>query len=251
MMSNKEQNNNSERMNPPRDEELDALCRELKTRAKAGHGVAFRMRVWNATIWFSYKLKRVFDLVVSFIALIVLSPLMLLIGLLVKLTSPGAMIFTQIRVGRYGRHFRFYKFRSMYIDAEERKAQLLAQNQSADGVIFKMKNDPRITPIGRILRKTSLDELPQLVNVFLGDMSLVGPRPPVPSEVREYTLEDRKRLNVIPGLTCIWQISGRSDIPFSGQVKLDKEYIISRGLWRDIWILLKTVPAIFIGKGAY
>ena len=244
------QKQNQEKVQP-NDKELAALSRELMTRAKAGHGVAFRMRVWKATIWFSYKLKRLIDLVVSFAALVVLSPFLLLIGLLIKLTSPGAMIFTQIRVGRYGRHFRFYKFRSMYIDAEERKAQLLAQNQSADGVIFKMKNDPRITPIGRILRKTSLDELPQLVNVFLGDMSLVGPRPPVPSEVREYTLEDRKRLNVIPGLTCIWQISGRSDIPFSGQVKLDKEYIVSRSVWRDIWILLKTIPAIFMGKGAY
>ena len=243
-------NHNTDRMQP-KDEELAILSRELETRAKAGHGVASRMRVWNAMIWFSYKLKRVFDLVVSFVALIILSPLMILIGILIKLTSPGSMIFTQIRVGRYGRHFRFYKFRSMYIDAEERKAQLLAQNQSKDGVIFKMKDDPRVTPIGRILRKTSLDELPQLVNVFLGDMSLVGPRPPLPKEVREYTLEDRKRLNVIPGLTCIWQISGRSDIPFSGQVKLDKEYIVSRGIWRDIWILLKTIPAIFIGKGAY
>ncbi|MBP5639095.1 MAG: sugar transferase [Victivallales bacterium] len=232
-------------------EELTRLTMELSSRKEAGHGLAFRMRAWNATIWFSYKLKRFIDLVVSFCALIVLFPLLLLIGILIKLTSPGAMIFTQIRVGRYGRYFRFYKFRTMYIDAEERKAQLLEQNQSADGVIFKMKNDPRVTPIGRILRKTSLDELPQLVNVFLGDMSLVGPRPPVPQEVREYTLEDRKRLNVIPGLTCIWQISGRSDIPFSGQVKLDKEYIVSRGFWRDIWILLKTIPAIFIGKGAY
>ncbi len=232
-------------------DELTILSDELMTRAKAAHGVAFRMRVWNATIRLSYGIKRLIDLGGSFIALVILSPLFLLIGLLVKLTSPGPMIFTQIRVGRYGRHFRFYKFRSMYIDSEKRKAQLLSQNQSADGVIFKMKDDPRITPIGRILRKTSLDELPQLVNVFLGDMSLVGPRPPVPQEVREYTLEDRKRLNVIPGLTCIWQISGRSDIPFSGQVKLDKEYIVSRGILRDIWILLKTIPAILIGKGAY
>ena len=139
----------------------------------------------------------------------------------------------------------------MYTGAERAKQELLSQNQSADGVIFKMKNDPRITRLGRILRKTSIDELPQFVNVLLGDMSLVGPRPPLPSEVREYSLEDRKRLNVKPGLTCIWQISGRSNLPFSKQVQLDKEYISSRGFWTDIKILLKTIPAIIIGKGAY
>ena len=114
-----------------------------------------------------------------------------------------------------------------------------------------MRHDPRITPLGRILRKTSLDELPQLFNVLLGDMSLVGPRPPLPSEVQLYSLEDRKRLNVTPGITCIWQISGRSDIPFSQQVQLDKKYILSQSIWQDVLILLKTIPAIITGKGAY
>ena len=165
--------------------------------------------------------------------------------------SPGPIFFVQTRVGYFGRHFRFYKFRSMYQDAEKRKQALLAQNQSADGVIFKMKHDPRITPIGRIIRKTSIDELPQFFNVLFGDMSLVGPRPPLPSEVQQYTLEDRKRLNVKPGLTCLWQIRGRSDIPFKEQVKLDKEYIQSNSLWQDLKILIQTIPAIISGKGAY
>jgi lipopolysaccharide/colanic/teichoic acid biosynthesis glycosyltransferase len=139
----------------------------------------------------------------------------------------------------------------MYIDAEARKNSLMEQNESKDGVIFKIKDDPRITPVGRFLRKYSIDELPQLINVLLGDMSLIGPRPPLPQEVSQYTLEDRKRLNVIPGITCIWQVSGRSDIPFAQQVQMDKKYIASRGFWTDTLILLKTIPAIFTGKGAY
>jgi lipopolysaccharide/colanic/teichoic acid biosynthesis glycosyltransferase len=139
----------------------------------------------------------------------------------------------------------------MRTDAEALKAQLAAKNESTDGVIFKMKDDPRITKVGKFLRRTSLDELPQLWNVFIGDMSLVGPRPPVPSEVAQYTLEDRKRLDVIPGITCLWQIKGRSEIPFHEQVRLDKEYILAPSVWKDIAILLKTIPAIIGGKGAY
>ena len=157
----------------------------------------------------------------------------------------------QVRVGKFGRHFKFYKFRSMYIDAEARKAELLKNNESSDGVIFKMKRDPRITPVGRFIRKFSIDELPQLFNVILGDMSLVGPRPPLPSEVRAYTLEERKRLNITPGITCLWQVSGRSELPFSKQIALDKEYIASRSAFKDFLILLKTIPAILTGKGAW
>ena len=231
--------------------ELSALSEELCSRSRSGGRIAFRMRIWYFTVAFSYRLKRSFDILIAASLLILLAPLLALVSLLIKATSPGPIIFSQIRVGRFGRHFRFYKFRSMYTDAECRKKMLLPRNQSADGVIFKMKNDPRVTPFGRIIRKLSIDELPQLVNVLLGDMSLVGPRPPLPSEVRQYTLEDRKRLNVIPGLTCLWQISGRSDIPFSQQVKLDKEYIRSRSIRRDFLILLKTIPVIFSGKGAY
>ena len=199
----------------------------------------------------AYATKRIMDIVISALGMLILSPLFLLIALAVKLSSPGPVFFKQVRVGRYGRHFTFYKFRSMRPNADAEKAGLMARNESRDGVIFKMKDDPRITKVGRFLRRTSLDELPQLWNVFIGDMSLVGPRPPVPSEVEKYTLEDRKRLDVIPGITCLWQIKGRSDIPFHEQVRLDKEYILTPGIWKDFVILLKTIPAIIGGKGAY
>jgi lipopolysaccharide/colanic/teichoic acid biosynthesis glycosyltransferase len=135
--------------------------------------------------------------------------------------------------------------------ADRLKEELIEQNESADGVIFKMKKDPRITRTGRILRRFSLDETPQFFNVLIGDLSLVGPRPPLPAEVAQYTLADRRRLHVKPGLTCLWQISGRSEIPFEQQVRLDLEYIHSRSLWQDIRIMLKTVPAVLFGRGAY
>ncbi len=231
--------------------DLKQLLSEFEDRQHHCARRSLKHDIWRLTVWFSYKTKRIVDLVASGAGLVILSPLFLLLAFLVRVTSHGPAFFHQVRVGRFGRHFKFYKFRSMYIDAEARKQSLLAQNESKDGVIFKMKNDPRITPIGRFLRRTSLDELPQLFNVFIGDMSLVGPRPPLPSEVREYTLEDRKRLNVKPGITCIWQISGRSDIPFAQQVSLDKDYIRSHGFLSDIFILLKTIPAILTGKGAY
>ena len=185
------------------------------------------------------------------LGILVLSPVFLVCAAVIRLESPGPVIFKQKRIGRDGRPFNFYKFRSMYIDAGQRRQELLKANESKDGVIFKMQKDPRVTRFGRFIRKFSIDELPQLFNVVVGDMSLVGPRPPLPSEVAEYTLEDRKRLTVKPGITCIWQVSGRSDIPFRQQVALDKEYIMSRSLWRDLWILLKTVPAVLTGKGAY
>ena len=234
-----------------KDADLDQLVRELASR---GHGNArrsLRLQAWRLTVRLSYAAKRAIDIAGSLAGMILLSPVFAAIALAVKLTSRGPVIFRQTRVGRYGRHFRFYKFRSMRVDAEERKAELLEKNESKDGVIFKMKDDPRITKVGKFLRRTSLDELPQLWNVFIGDMSLVGPRPPVPSEVAEYTLEDRKRLDVIPGITCLWQIKGRSEIPFNEQVRLDKEYILAPGFWKDVKILLKTIPAILGGKGAY
>ena len=233
-------------------EQIIELRRELK-RPSAIHynHIQMRMLLWHITIIASRIFKRFMDIILSIAAIILGSPVFLLTALLVKVTSPGSIIFWQVRVGRYGRHFKFYKFRSMYIDAEARKAELMKHNESGDGVIFKMKHDPRITPVGRFIRKFSIDELPQLFNVLLGDMSLVGPRPPLPSEVRTYTLEDRKRLNVTPGITCIWQVSGRSELPFSKQIALDKEYIASRSAWKDFLILLKTVPAILTGKGAW
>ena len=231
--------------------EMICVLDELNERqADRGRSIS-RMRAWRFTVRMSYFMKRSMDIVLSVIALVLLLPLFIVLAILIAATSPGPVFFVQIRVGQFGRHFRFYKFRSMYIDAEKRKEELLKSNQSGDGVIFKMKKDPRCTAVGRFLRRTSLDELPQFFNVLLGDMSLVGPRPPLPSEVCQYTLEERKRLNVKPGITCLWQVQGRSDIPFRKQVELDKEYIKSRTLWRDIVILLKTVPAILSGKGAY
>jgi exopolysaccharide biosynthesis polyprenyl glycosylphosphotransferase len=205
-------------------------------------------------IWFTCgddSLKRVLDIAASFILLIVCSPVFLLIAILVKLEDGGPVFFAQRRVGQHGREFRMYKVRSMCMNAEERLKELMAQNQHKDGVTFKLKNDPRITRVGRWLRKFSMDELPQIYNVLIGDMSLVGPRPPVPSEVSKYSLAHRRRLAVKPGITCIWQISGRAEIDFSGQVKLDVDYIENHNFWTDVNILLRTVPAVISGKGAY
>ena len=237
---------------PVQDADLDALLRELSARTgRGGAGRGFKFAAWRATVRLSYALKRAMDIVGSGVGMVMLSPVFLAIAIAVKRSSPGPVFFSQVRVGCNGRHFRFHKFRSMRQDAEALKESLAAQNESKDGVIFKMKDDPRITKVGRFIRRASMDELPQLWNVFIGDMSLVGPRPPVPSEVAQYTLEDRKRLDVIPGITCLWQIKGRSEIPFHEQVRLDKEYILAPSVWKDIGILLKTIPAIIGGKGAY
>lgn len=229
----------------------EQIVRALRRRMRRGHRQTFKMLAWHLTIVFSNKLKRFFDFLVSLIGIIALSPFLLLVAILIKLESKGPIIYQQIRVGQYGRHFNFLKFRSMCFNADTMKKELMKFNESKDGVLFKMKNDPRITRIGRFMRKFSIDELPQLFNVLVGDMSLVGPRPPLPDEVKKYTLEDRKRLNVRPGITCIWQTSGRSDTSFQMQVELDKQYIASKGLLQDLWILLKTIPAVFIGRGAY
>jgi len=205
---------------------------------------------WLVVIGGSRVVKRVFDLVGGCVLLLVSLPVFALLAAVIKLDSPGPVFFNQIRVGRYGVLFTMYKFRTMRTDAEQLKAELLEQNE-AGGVIFKMKRDPRITRVGRVLRKLSLDELPQVINVVRGEMSIVGPRPPVPSEVAEYTPADRRRLDARPGLTCLWQVSGRSDIPFDGQVSLDVEYIETRSLWQDLVILVRTVPAVLLGRGAY
>lgn len=206
---------------------------------------------WVGVVQGAYLIKRVFDIVVAAILAVLLIPVFLGVAIAIRLEDPGPILFRQTRVGRWGGLFTMWKFRSMYTDAEERKKELMAHNEMQGGVIFKMKNDPRVTKVGRIIRKTSIDELPQLWNVIKGDMSLVGPRPPVPREVDEYSLADRRRLEVIPGITCIWQISGRSDIPFDQQVELDALYIQSQSFWNDIKILFKTVPALLFGTGAY
>jgi len=162
----------------------------------------------------------------------------------------GGAFFSQTRVGQFGREFKMYKFRSMCLDAEQRLKDLLAKNHHREGVTFKLKDDPRITRVGKWLRKFSLDELPQFYNVLKGDMSLVGPRPPVPREVVKYAPADRRRLAVKPGITCIWQISGRAEIDFSGQVQLDVTYIESQSFLTDLTILARTVPAVLSGRGA-
>ncbi|HNX53065.1 MAG TPA: sugar transferase [Pontiellaceae bacterium] len=210
-----------------------------------------RLLVWEWALSSLLVIKRLMDVVCSLMAIILLIPLFVVVSVLIVLEDGWPVLYVQQRVGINGRIFNFYKFRSMRRDADRLKDQLMAQNESADGVIFKMKKDPRVTRIGRILRRFSIDEAPQFFNVLSGDLSLVGPRPPIPSEVAQYTLEERKRLHVKPGLTCLWQIGGRSEIPFEQQVRLDMEYIHSRGLWQDIRIMLKTVPAVLFGRGAY
>ncbi len=194
--------------------------------------------------------KRALDLSVSLAMLLLLSPLFLLIAALVWIEDGGPVFFAQTRVGQFGREFKMYKMRSMCLDAEQRLKDLLARNHHKQGVTFKLQEDPRITRVGKWLRKFSFDELPQLYNVLIGDMSLVGPRPPVPREVAMYSLADRRRLAVKPGITCLWQISGRANIDFAGQVQLDVDYIESQSFWSDVKILARTVPAVLSGEGA-
>ncbi len=235
----------------------EALYRRYSTSSSGIGGTARRVRfywkrnAWRLVIGLARIIKRLVDLVVSTTLLIGLAPLFAAVALAIKLTDGGPALFWQTRVGQWGREFPFPKFRSMVINAEQLKDTLLSQNDHQNGVTFKMKHDPRITWIGRIIRKLSIDELPQLWCVFIGDMSLVGPRPPVPREVALYTLADRRRLDTIPGLTCIWQVSGRGDIPFPQQVQLDIQYIESQSLWLDLKLLIMTIPAVLLGKGAY
>lgn len=195
-------------------------------------------------------LKRLMDIVGASLGLILALPIMLIVAILIKLEDPkGPIFFSQIRNGAYPNTFKMYKFRSMYIDAEERLQELMHLNEQS-GPAFKMKDDPRITKVGKFIRKTSLDELPQLFNVLKGDMSLVGPRPAIPREVEQYTAYQKQRLFVKPGLTCIWQVSGRNNIEFEQWVELDIEYIKTRSLWLDIKLILLTVPALLGDENA-
>ncbi|MCC2667836.1 MAG: Undecaprenyl-phosphate galactosephosphotransferase [Armatimonadetes bacterium] len=193
--------------------------------------------------------KRTVDILVSLIALTLGFPIFLLVALLVKVTSQGPVLFKQTRVGVGGRLFTCYKYRSMYLDAEARLEEVRHLNELS-GPVFKIKNDPRITPVGRFIRKASLDELPQFLNVLRGEMSLVGPRPPIPEEVRKYGARERGRLAVRPGLTCLWQIGGRSSVDFEHWVELDLAYIRTMSFWGDLVILLKTIPAVLTARGA-
>ncbi len=196
-------------------------------------------------------LNRSIDIMASGGLILLLSPLLLLLSTMIKIESRGPVFFSQMRVGQGGEHFRMWKFRSMYTDAEARKADLSDDESMSGGLRFKMKKDPRITRIGAVIRRLSIDELPQLWNVLIGDMSLVGPRPGLPSEVAEYNQADRKRLLGKPGITCIWQVSGRSDIPFDQQVEMDVRYIAERSFFTNVKLIFKTIPAVISGRGAY
>ncbi len=195
-------------------------------------------------------LKRLFDLTAGTLALILLSPVILIAAVAVRLDSPGNPCYVSERVTVGGKVFRMFKLRSMYLDADERLKELMEKNQYKDSPAFKMKDDPRITRVGRFLRKTSIDELPQLLNVIAGQMSVVGPRPPLPDEVRRYNDRQKQRLAVKTGLTCTWQAGGRNDIGFDEWVEMDLEYIRTRGVWTDLKIIGKTFGAVFSMKGA-
>lgn len=194
-------------------------------------------------------IKRTIDVLGSLCGLILLSPLLLVIGILIRSDSKGPIIFAQKRVGLKGKEFKMYKFRSMVVNAEELKDKL-KENNEMSGPMFKMKDDPRITKIGKFIRKTSIDELPQLINVLKGDMSLVGPRPSLPKEVKEFEPWMIRRLEVKPGLTCFWQVSGRNSIDFEDWMKLDIRYVNERSLWLDIKLIFKTFFVLFGDENA-
>jgi exopolysaccharide biosynthesis polyprenyl glycosylphosphotransferase len=194
--------------------------------------------------------KRVIDVVAAVIGLVILLPLYPVIALAIKLSSHGPVLYRSTRLGKNGRSFVFYKFRSMVVDAHASQ-RLLRHLNEADGPVFKLSNDPRVTEVGRFLRRTSIDELPQLFNVLKGEMTLVGPRPPIPEEVEKYEPWQRRRLDVTPGITCLWQISGRSKLGFDEWMRLDLLYIQNRSFGLDMKILLRTIPAVLSRDGAY
>lgn len=194
-------------------------------------------------------LKRIFDVLFSVVSLVILSPLFLVVTIAVK-TDGGSVIYRQTRVGKDGRHFEMYKFRSMCPEAEMMQQELMKYNEM-DGPVFKIKHDPRITRVGQFIRKYSIDELPQLINILKGDMSIVGPRPPLPSEVEQYNDYQRQRLLVIPGLTCFWQAYGRSDLSFEDWMDMDMKYIQRRSVGLDLSLIFRTVYAVLFKRGAY
>jgi exopolysaccharide biosynthesis polyprenyl glycosylphosphotransferase len=195
--------------------------------------------------------KAVVDRSLATVAFVLALPLLAVLWVAVRVSSPGPAIFKQVRIGRNGKEFTLLKFRSMYVDAEKRRAELEQRNERAEGLLFKIRDDPRITPVGRFLRRLSLDELPQLINVMQGKMSLVGPRPPLPEEVALYEDDVRRRLLVKPGLTGLWQISGRSDLDWDDSVRLDLRYVENWSFTLDLMILWKTMSAVVRGRGAY
>jgi len=246
-------------------EEILPICRELGVRTRVAASF-FPAKVSKVSMEFvenvplitfsttpdrtwALLVKRIMDVVISAILLVLLAPFMALVGLAVKLTSSGSIVYRQVHCGLYGRRFVLYKFRSMIDGAEDVLWEIRHLNEM-DGPVFKMRNDPRVTPLGRFLRKTSIDEWPQFWNVLKGDMSLVGPRAPLPEEVKEYTRWQRRRLSVKPGITCLWQVSGRNEIDFHEWMRMDLSYIDNWSLLLDFKILLRTFPVVLLGKGA-
>jgi exopolysaccharide biosynthesis polyprenyl glycosylphosphotransferase len=210
----------------------------------------FALIMWVVRNKIVNDVKRLVDVLISLVALPLAMPIMIVTAIAIKLDSHGPVFFMQNRVGKWGKPFKCYKFRSMYVDAEARKAELMHLNE-ADEIVFKIADDPRVTRVGRIIRKLSIDEVPQIFNVLRGEMSWVGPRPPVPSEVAQYAYDQMMRLTVTPGITGLQQVSGRSTLSFNRWIELDLEYIQQQSLAKDIEILVKTIPAVISGKGAF
>jgi lipopolysaccharide/colanic/teichoic acid biosynthesis glycosyltransferase len=236
----------------------EAVLRHWEQPADAGRARSWRRRLlykklaWRTTFGLAESLKRGLDIAGAGTAVLVFSPVFVGTAVLIKLEDGGPVLFYQDRVGRGGRLFKMMKFRSMVPDAEALKEKLLQENEHGqEGITFKIKHDPRITRVGRVIRKYSIDEFPQFFNVLRGDMSLVGPRPALPHEVAQYKALHLRRLLVKPGITCLWQVGGRSNIDFEGQVRLDLDYIASESLTQDLKLLLKTIPAVLRGEGAY
>lgn len=215
-----------------------------------GENIAINLEYQNKR--YIYRIsKRIFDFVASLLGLIILPPLFLIVAIAIKIEDPrGSVFYSQIRLGKKQEPFKMYKFRPMIVDADKHLKELLDENE-VDGAMFKMKEDPRVTKVGQFIRKYSIDELPQLFNVLLGDMSLVGPRPPLPREVKEYTDYDKQRLSVKPGCTGLWQVSGRNDVGFHEMVELDLKYINRRCFFFDLYVLLKTILVFIKPNGAY
>lgn len=248
------------------DQEITSAMKQRLMTAQSPMG-RFRLRMyvgWKRLAWrgvhaFAHFVKRAMDILVSVCAIILLSPFWIALAIAIK-SDGGPIFFKQNRYGLNGAVFKMWKFRSMCVDAEAKLQELLKYNDKKEGITFTMENDPRVTKIGRFIRKASIDELPQFVNVIRGEMSIVGPRPPIEREVELYDQEDRNRFKVKPGITCLWQVGERSGgfweignrhtIDFKEQVSLDIRYIESQSFWRDLWILVKTVPAIIFGREA-
>ena len=229
---------------------LDIYATKSFQSIEATQRLRFTLALWVIRTKIRRSMKRLFDAGIAILAIIFTSPIIIGTAILIRLESPGSVVFKQTRIGKLGKPFTCYKFRSMYMDAEDRKQALMAQNE-ADGPVFKMKNDPRITRVGRIIRKLSIDELPQLLNVMKGEMSLVGPRPAVPQEVAAYEFDAMRRLEAEPGITGLQQVSGRSNLDFKRWIELDLQYISEQRFRKDVMILLKTIPAVLFQRGAY